>query len=221
MAESFFDSMYRYVPLLAKVAWMSLQVLLWASILSVCIGTWWGVLTSNRLRNPVVGVCLDTAAFILRAVPFYVQLLIVYFVIPDLLGLNVDGFFTSIIALGICSAGYMTQVVRCGINSISREQWEAASALGFSRACTLRHIILPQMMRNILPAITNEIEALLKSTSILSSIGLLELTRVGMNIVSRELAPLTVYLSVALFYVVISAAIITLSRYLERRLQLC
>ena len=75
------------------------------------------------------------------------------------------------------------------------------------------------MIRNILPALTNELDALLKSTSILASIGLLELTRMGMNIVSREMEPLTIYLAVAAFYIIISGAINLFSKWLERRLR--
>jgi polar amino acid transport system permease protein len=215
------DLVYRYLPLLIKGAWMTLQVLFWASIISLCFGTFFGVLLSDRLRLKPLAALLEGITFVLRAVPFYVQLLLVYFVIPDLLRVSVDGFMASIIALGICSSGYIAQVVRCGINSIPIEQWEAAETLGYSLQATVRFVILPQMVRNILPSLTNELESLLKSTSILSSIGLLELTRVGMNIVSREMAPLTIYVSVAAFYVVISAAIISFSRYLERRMKKC
>lgn len=221
MDDSSFTLIYRYLPLLGKGAWMSIQVLFWAAIISLFSGTLYGVLLCNRLRIKTLAAPLEGITFVLRAVPFYVQLLVVYFVIPDLLQIQIDGFIASIIALGICSSGYVAQVVRSGINSIPIEQWEAAETLGYSTISSVRYIIFPQMIRNILPALTNEFDSLLKSTSILSSIGLLELTRMGMNIVSREMTPLPIYLSVAIFYVAISGAITFFSRYLERRLRLC
>lgn len=213
-----FDLIWRSLPLLASGALITLQILLISGSLSLCLGTLAGVLICNRLRLSLVTPLLEGVTFILRAVPFYVQLLIAYFVLPDLLQLNMEAFTASVIALGICSSGYVAQVVRCGINSIPVEQWEAAFTLGYSTRASLQWIILPQMVRNILPALTNELDSLLKSTAILSSIGLLELTRMGMNIVSREMEPLIIYLTLAVFYAAISGGINLLSRTLERRL---
>lgn len=210
----------RSLPLLTKGAWMTLQILLLSGAISLIFGTLIGILICSRLKNFVTPF-LEGATFLLRAVPFYVQLLIAYFVLPDILQIDMEAYAASIIALGICSSGYVAQVVRCGINSIPIEQWEAAFTLGYSARASLQRIILPQMMRNILPALTNELDSLLKSTAILSSIGLLELTRMGMNIVSREMEPLIVYGALAAFYAAISAAINLLSRTLERRLKLC
>ncbi len=216
MDSNYLDLVYRSMPLLMKGAWMTLQILLISGCISLCLGSLLGILTCYRLRINVLSSFLEGITFVLRAVPFYVQLLIAYFVIPDILNIHMEAFTASVLALGICSSGYVAQVVRCGINSIPVDQWEAAMTLGYSTKDCVRHIIFPQMLRNVLPALTNELDALLKSTAILSSIGLLELTRMGMNIVSREMEPLVVYLSVALFYVGISGALNYLSKYLEK-----
>src|ERR1700733_13060337 len=100
------DLIYLYAPLLAKGALMSIEILLLASILSLTLGTFFGVITSSQLRRWPFAHIVESVTFILRAVPFYVQLLIVYFVIPDLLGIHLDSFAASILALGLCSAGY-------------------------------------------------------------------------------------------------------------------
>jgi polar amino acid transport system permease protein len=218
MDNATIDLIYRSLPLLAKGAVMTFQLLLAAGALSLSLGSLLGVLTCRKLKSRLITPIIEGSTFILRAVPFYVQLLIAYFVLPDILNIHMEAFTASIFALGACSAGYVSQVVRCGIDSIPKEQWEAAWTLGFSTRKSLRYIILPQMLRNVLPALTNELEALLKSTAILSSIGLLELTRMGMNIVSREMEPLTIYLTVAAFYVIISGAIHLLSTNIEQRL---
>ncbi len=219
MGNAQLDLIYRSLPLLMQGAGMTFITLLSAGCLSLCFGTLFGVLTCQRLKTSVISPLIDGITFILRAVPFYVQLLIIYFVLPDILNINLEAFTASIIALGICSSGYVTQVVRCGINSIPLEQWESASTLGYSTSSSVRYIIFPQMMRNILPALTNELDALLKSTAILSSIGVLELTRMGMNIVSREMEPLAIYLAVAGIYVVISGILNLISKYLEKRIR--
>lgn len=218
MEAFYLDLVYRSMPLLIKGAWMTLQILLISGSIGLCLGTMLGILTCYRLRARFIAPFLEVAAFVVRAIPFYVQLLLVYFVLPDILNINLEAYTASVIALGICSSGYVAQIIRCGINSIPSEQWESAWTLGYSTMASLRYVILPQMIRNILPALTNELDALLKSTAILSSIGLLELTRMGMNIVSREMEPLTIYLAVAAFYVLISAGINLLSKTFEARM---
>ena len=211
------DLVMRSFPLLTQGAWMTVQITLLAAFVSLCLGTCFGILMCNRLRVGAVSLCLEFITFILRAVPFYVQLVIVYFVLPDLFQFNMGAFAASVLALGVCSSGYVAQVVRCGINSISSDQWDAAHTLGYSTTESLTFIIAPQVVYNVLPALCNELDSLLKSTAILSSIGLLELTRVGMNIVSREMDPLATYGAVAVFYVLISGVINVLSKYIERR----
>ena len=204
METDYFNLIYRSLPLLVQGAWLTIQILLISGVLSLCLGMFFGVFTCHRLRICFVGELFDGITFILRAVPFYVQLLIVYFVLPDVFNIDLSPFIASVLALGVCSSGYVTQVVRCGINSIPTEQWEAAYTLGYSTFSCVRYIIYPQMIRNVLPALTNELDSLLKSTAILSSIGLLELTRMGMNIVSREMEPMAIYLVLAVFYTLIS-----------------
>lgn len=204
-------------PLLLKGMWLTLHSTFFAACISLTLGASFGILSCKRLGVQPLKAILEALAFVLRAVPFYVQLILAYFVLPDLLQINLDAYSASILSLGICSSGYVTSIVRAGINSISDEQWDTAQVQGFSKWQSLRYIILPQMLYNVLPALTGELDALLKSTAILSSIGLLELTRVGMNIVSREMEPLTIYLAVAFLYVLLSAAINLLSKFLEKR----
>ena len=212
---------WSYWPLLIQGAQMTLAILAVSSVISLFLGTVFGILLSNRLRIAGLSECIEGIAFIYRAVPFYVQLLIVYFVLPELLGCNLEPFSASVIALGGCSAGYVAQAVRSGINSVPNLQWESAFVLGFNRIQTVRYIVLPQALRLILPNLCNELDAMLKSTSIASSIGLLELTRASMNVVSREMQPLPIYLMTAVFYLLMSLCINLFIRFLERRLSCC
>ena len=208
---------FRSLPLLIKGIQMTLEVLLSAAVLSFTLGLLFGIFTSRKLKIPFFSSAIEGIAFVFRAVPFYVQLLVVYFVLPDLLGFNLEPFPAAVIGLGMCSSGYVAQIVRAGINSIPAAQWETAFALGYSKFQSLKSIILPQMVRTVLPAFNNELDSLLKSTAIVSSIGLLELTRAGMNLVSREMEPVPIYLTVALFYLCLSAILNVMTRLLERK----
>lgn len=219
MSDSYLEFLSRSISLFLQGTLMTIQVTFFSALLSMCLGLTFGVLSCHRLHVKILSPLIETITFVLRAVPFFVQLLIVYFVLPDLIGYNLDPFPASVLALGVCSAGYVAQIVRAGINSIPASQWESAFTLGYSTIQTLRFVILPQMFRNVLPAFNNELDTLLKSTSIVASIGMLELTRVGMNIVSREMQPVPVYLTIALFYLTMSAFLNTVMRLIERRWQ--
>jgi len=216
--ETNFDLFSRSFPLLIKGVQMTIGVLIIAATLSFLLGTFLGIFSCHRLKLPILTPFIEAITFVYRAVPFYVQLLIVYFVFPGLLGFNLEPFPASVIALGMCSSGYVAQIVRAGMNSIPASQWEAAFALSYGKFQTLRYIILPQMLRNMLPAFNNELDSILKSTAIVSSIGLLELTRAGMNVVSREMEPIPIYLMVAFLYLCLSAVLNIMTRFLERKL---
>jgi polar amino acid transport system permease protein len=127
--------------------------------------------------------------------------------LPDLIGINISAFTAAIMALGICSSGYVTEIVRGGINSIAVGQWEAAYTLGYTQGQTVRYIIVPRMLRIVLPALSNELEALLKSTAILSTIGWMELTKVGTTLVARYMIPMPAYVTIACLYLLLSATL--------------
>jgi len=204
--------------LLLKGTSMTIQLLIVSASLSFSSGLFFGILSCNRLKIPIVSSVVEGITFIFRAIPFFVQLLIVYFVLPDLLGFNLDPFPASVLSLGMCSSGYVAQLVRGSLNSIPIAQWEAAFSLGYNTFQSLFYVIIPQMIRNILPSFNNELDALLKSTSIVSAIGMLELTRMGMNIVSREMQPVAIYLTLAFFYVCMSALLNFVTRKIERKI---
>lgn len=189
-----------------------------ALVVSLVVGCVWGVLRSRKVRIAVVSIVFDVVTFVLRGIPFYVQLLLAYFVIPKMLGFSMSAFWAASVSLGLCSAAYVSQMVRGGMNAVVDGQWLAAQSLGYSRVQALRFVVLPQVVRNILPALTGELDQLLKSTSVISALGVLELTRVGMNIVARTMDPLPVYLSIAVLYLAISSLLTCGAWFLERRL---
>jgi polar amino acid transport system permease protein len=204
--------------LLLQGALVTIQLWICSSLVSFIMGTCAGVFRCDHFRVAYFSSFLDGITFLFRGVPFYVQLLIAYFVVPNILGLHVSGFLAGFISLGLCSASYVSQIVRIGINAIPIGQWEAAQVLGYSHINTIRYIIIPQMIRIVLPALFGEFDQLLKSTSIISTIGVLELTGALRTIVGQSINQLTIYAVLALIYLSISTILGLIAWWLEKRL---
>jgi polar amino acid transport system permease protein len=111
----------------------------------------------------------------------------------------------------------MTEIVRAGINSVPIGQWDACKALGYSKSSMIFRIILPQASAAVLPALIGELEQLLKSTSLLATIGITELTRNGMNIISRELNPIPIYAIIAVIYLALALVLQSITIYTEKK----
>lgn len=184
---------------------------------SLIVGSLFGLLTSSRVASRNLRFCVRLYAFIARGIPAYVQILIAYFVIPALFGLHGSALVSACGALIFCSSGYVIEIIRSGLRSIPEGQWDAAYVLGYSSYATIQRIILPQLIRVVLPTLISESEQLLKSSTLCATIGIVELTRTGMNIISRELNPIPVYLAIAVIYLMLSACLQLLLWYVDRK----
>ena len=154
---------------------------------------------------------------VIRGTPALIQLLIIYYVIftsPD-----VSKMFVACLSFGLNSSAYIAEIVRSGLMSVAVGQFEAGRSLGFSHAGTMWHFILPQAVKNILPALGNEFIVLVKETSIAGYIGIAELTRGGDTIRSRTYEAFLPLIAVAIIYLVIVMFLTSLVTKLERRLQ--
>jgi polar amino acid transport system permease protein len=205
------------LPFLFQGALATLQIALVAIVIGLCGGVVVGVLNCNKLRNPISDIILRSFVWVIRGTPLFIQALIAYYALPEVLGISLSPFTAGVIALGINSTAYISEIVRAGINAIPEGQWEAAYVLGLKPSKTLQGIILPQMTRNILPSLTNELTALIKETSVLMVIGVAELTKVSKDIVSRELDPMTIYLAAAAIYLVMTSGVSLIAHYTEKR----
>ena len=208
---------FDYFPLLIQGTRTTVCSWLAAGIGSLLLGTILGVLSCRALRLPKLAACIKLFTFIAKGIPAYVQILIAYFIIPSLLHLSISGFWAATGALIFCSTGYITEIIRAGINAVPSGQWNACLVLGYTRPTALRRIIIPQALPTFLPPLIGEAEQLLKSTSLLATIGVTEVTRAGMNIISRELNPLPVYVAVACIYLIFSACLTGIGMYAEQR----
>lgn len=211
-------SLIPYFPLILQGTITTIVAWLIAGTVSICLGTVIGIVSCRYLTTPWITNLTIIYTFVAKGIPLYIQILIAYFVLPSLIGVNMPGLVAALCALSFCSSGYVTEIIRAGINTVPKGQWDACSVLGYPLRSTLTQIILPQTFINILPALLGELEQLLKSTSLLATIGVLDLTRAGMNIISRELNPAPVYLTIACLYLLFSFIARCTSNYLGKRI---
>ena len=167
---------------------------------------------SPKLK-PLVWLC-DLYTTVIRGIPITVLLLIFYFVIL----VSADELPIAILAFGINSGAYMAELIRSGINAVDKGQMEAGRSLGMSRAQTMRKVIFPQAVRYILPAIGNELIALLKETSVAGYVTIVDLTRGGNLIRNNTHDALNPLLLVALIYLTLVVLLTKLLGLVERKL---
>lgn len=195
------DLIVNSIPFLLRGTVVTLQL----SAVSVCVGSLLGLfggigrLSKNFLLRGI-GTCYSD---FFRGTPLIVQLFIIYFALPHLLKVNIEPFSACVLACSLNSGAYITEVVRGGILGIDKGQTEAGKSLGLSDLQIMYYIIFPQAIRRILPAFGNEFIGLLKGTSIVSVIGMRELTREGQLIIARTYASLEMWAMVAIIYLIL------------------
>ncbi len=154
-----------------------------------------------------------------RGTPIVVQLLVTYFVLFPALGLRVDKLLVAIIAFGLNSAAYQSEIMRAGIMSVDKGQMEAGRALGLSYSATMMKVIIPQAIKNILPTLGNEFILLIKDTSVVSFIAVVDLTKAFRSIADATYEYIIPYVMLALVYLVIIIIFTILIRLLEKALR--
>ena len=188
---------------------------------ALCIGIVIGALVAiikycgegSPAMKPLCVLC-DIYTTVIRGIPVVVLLLIFYFVIMQ----SANGITVGIVTFGINSGAYMAELMRSGIGAVDAGQMEAGRSLGLSRIQTTIHVILPQAMKNILPAIGNEMIALLKETAVAGYVAVQDLTRAGNLIRNNTFDAFNPLMVVALTYLVIVVALTRLLAVLEKRL---
>ena len=156
---------------------------------------------------------------IVRAVPLLVLILWIYYGLPIMTGISFSPFVSGIIALSISESAFQAEIFRAGINSIRKPQWEAGSSLGLNFFRKLRLVILPQAIRNILPAIGNQFVYVLKMSSLVSIIGIGDLTRKANELVVTTYRPLEIYTFLILEYLILILIVSFLVRRLEKKMK--
>ncbi len=199
---------------------ITLKITLFAVILGIIIGFVIAIIRSTHDKTgklKILNVISKIYLTIIRGTPAMVQLLIAYYVIFT--SPNVSKVLVAILAFGINSGAYVAEIVRSGIMSIDKGQFEAGRSLGLNYFQTMKSIIIPQAFKNVLPALSNEFIVLLKETSICGFIGLQDLTNGGDTIRSQTYEAFMPLIAVALVYLIVVMILTALVSKLERRLR--
>lgn len=210
-----FSIITKSVPLLLKGAGVTIQITLLSVLLGMFFGLFIGMARLSKawpLRT-VSGVYVN----FIRGTPLLVQIFIIFFAIPALIKSPIDPFVAAVVACSINSSAYVAEIFRAGIQSIDKGQMEAGRSLGMSWVQTMRHIILPQAFRRVIPPLGNEFIILLKDSSLVSVIGFKELTLQGRLIIADTYATFEIWMAVAIIYLVMTLSISRFVKWLERR----
>ena len=170
-------------------------------------------------RNPYMRSINRVYVELVRAVPILVLILWVYYGMPQLAGLSISVFWAGVIALALSDSAFEAEIFRAGIQSVAKGQYEAAHSISLNYTDTMRFVILPQAIRRVLPALGNQLVYMLKMSSLVSVIGMQELTRKANELVVTEYRPLEVYTILVLEYLVLILIVSAGVRWLERRMQ--
>lgn len=202
-------------PYLLQGAIMTIKITSLSVAVGIAIGIFGGLMRVSK--NPILYWLSTVYVEVIRGTPLLVQIFIVYFGLPSL-GLRLTPYLSAVSALGINSGAYVSEIVRGGIQSISKGQMEAARSLGMSYTQAMRYVILPQALVRILPPLGNEFIALIKDSSLVSTIAIAELTRVGQQIITRTFQSFEIWTGVAIFYFIMTYIMSRIVRFLESRL---
>ena len=199
---------------------VTLRVTLFAVLIGIAIGFLIAVIRSTYAKTgklKILNFLANIYVTVIRGTPVLVQLLIIYFVIFG--SVRIDKVLVAVLAFGINSGAYVSEIVRSGIMSIDPGQMEAGRSLGFNYVQTMWYVILPQAFKNVLPALGNEFIVLLKETSVAGYIALEDLTKGGDIIRSQTYDPFMPLLTVAAIYLIMVMFLSFLLKKLERRLR--
>lgn len=170
-------------------------------------------------HQPILRRTAGVYTSVFRGTPLLVQLFIIYFGMPAIIGYSFSAFEAGVLTFSLNSAAYSSEIIRAGIQAIDKGQWEAARVLGLSYPITLWTIILPQAVRNILPALVNEVVDLLKESALVSTIGEADLLRRSQIVASEKYLFFEPLLIAAIGYYIMVMAVSMFAKVLEKKMQ--
>lgn len=206
-----------YAPMFEGGLVVTLEVTGVALLLAFVLGFLIAVL--KVLPCEPLRVILDLYTSIFRGIPLIVLLFIAYFGMPQLTGYKISMFAASVLTLGLNGSATVSETVRGGIEGVDRGQYDAARALGLPYPSMMWEIIIPQALRSVAPALVNEAITVLKSSSLVATIGLMDMMRAAQSVQALTYRAFEPFVVVAAVYYVIVMALVALSRRLERHLR--
>lgn len=215
MMEFYLQRLFESFPFFLKGLWMTVAVSALGLIFSTILGFMLGIMRASNKK--LLTWPIGAYVFVIRGTPFVVQIFIIFFILPEW-GIQLDAFPAAVLALSILGTAFICEIVAGGIRAVDKGQWEAGTAAGLSIIQQLRFVVVPQAMQTILPPLVGQYVLLIKDSSVVSVIGVVELTRVGWMTVVRIPEGLIVFSLVGILYFVISYPLIRVSNSLERRM---
>ncbi len=207
-----------WVESLPQLLWATLKITLPLSIvafvLAILIGVVTQVMRANKFR-PFAWLA-NTYVWLFRGTPLLVQLFLIFYGLPKL-NIVLDPWTAAIVALSLNTGAYVAESFRAAVASIPRGQFEAAHTLNFTKMQVLRHVVIPQAVRIALPPLGNDLIDLVKGTSLVSTISLVDLFQSGKQVAARTFEPLAMYAEVALIYLMIFSVLSIVQSMLEKR----
>ena len=228
MFDNFFERLYdqivvqEYYKLLLDGLWVTIQVSLMALVLGIIIGTLLAVIKvvpKKSIFGRIAEWIANIYITVIRGIPMVVLLFLLYFVLFARLLDFMEAIWVAILAMGINSGAYVAEIVRSGILAVDQGQMEAGRSLGLTYRTTMWKIVLPQAIKNILPALGNEFITLIKDTSVVGFITVFDLTRAARAIVANTYDVAIGYIVLAAIYLVLVMIATALVNLLERRLR--
>lgn len=216
MFTSLFEAvvyLWDYLPGFVVASWLAFQIAIVTIIVSWIVGL--GLALAQRSPLSLVRRIVAGYIWFIRGTPALIQIFIVYFGLPQL-GVKLDPFTAGVLALGLGSGAYVAEIIRSGLKAIPEGQFDGAMALGLNRTLLYFRVILPQVVRIIVPSMTNEAINTLKNTSLLSAITVLELTLHTQTMIAATFRPFEFYILAALLYLLMTTALSLFSNWFEK-----
>ncbi len=203
------------LPLLLHGAMVSIQIAALGAFIGILFGTLLGLAQTSKSK--ILRWFSTIYVTIIRGIPMLIQILAAFYILPQF-GISLDAFWVAVIAIGLNSAAYVSQIIKAGIRSIGKGQIEAGHVLGLSTMQITRYIVLPQAFRVVIPALGNEFITLVKDSALASTIGVVELTKEGIFIRGRTFDSITVFFAVACIYLIITTTLSLFINWIEKRM---
>jgi His/Glu/Gln/Arg/opine family amino acid ABC transporter permease subunit len=199
------DVILKNLPFLLHGLWLTVELSAWSIVLGTLLGLHVG--TIRFVRVPVLNVLAAIYVEFIRGTPLLVVLFITYFALPALFGYRTTAYRAAIFGFVLFIAAYLAEDFRAGLRAVRPTLIQAGLATGLTRWQVLRHIILPQAIRRVLPSLFNQYVRLIKFTSVASVIGVTELTGAGLLINARDFHPVKILATIAIVYLVVCSAL--------------
>ena len=210
-----FSILIRYLPDFGAALMVTLKVTVCSLLLGLLFSIPLSLFKISNIRPLEWFASFYTSIF--RGVPLMVQVFMMYFGVPLVLPVKFTAFTAGVLVFSMNSAAYISESMRGGIKAIDKGQYEAAMALGVRYGAMMKDIILPQAIKSVMPSLVNEFISLLKNTTLIASIGLVDILAVGQQIQARTYRAFEPFFAIAVFYYVLVMALSSLGKVLERK----